>query len=41
MNSQWAYVLKGNMNIATVNSEGQNFYDTIVRYLKASIIHRY
>ncbi|KIP11064.1 hypothetical protein PHLGIDRAFT_21943 [Phlebiopsis gigantea 11061_1 CR5-6] len=27
--AEWAYVLKGNMSISTVNSNGQNYYDTI------------
>ncbi|KAI0346194.1 oxalate decarboxylase [Trametopsis cervina] len=27
--AEWAYVLKGNMSIATVNSAGESFYDTL------------
>ncbi|GJE85584.1 oxalate decarboxylase family bicupin [Phanerochaete sordida] len=27
--AEWAYVLKGNMNVAVVNADGQNYLDTI------------
>lgn len=28
--AEWAYVLKGSMNIAAMNSHGQSYYDTVV-----------
>ena len=38
---QWAYILKGGMNIATVNSAGENFYDTLVYIIHPSLLNLY